>query len=96
MHYSFHRRSMLALAALPLASAAAHATAIEGSAPGYNPDEATAPVPVAADQLLTEHNMRGKVLRVIEPGMAVTMDYSEDRINIEIDENRKIVRFFKG
>ena len=29
-------------------------------------------------------------LRVIEPGMAVTMDYRPDRINFEIDEQDRI------
>ena len=29
-------------------------------------------------------------MRVIEPGMAVTMDYSPDRINFEIDEQDRI------
>lgn len=30
--------------------------------------------------------------RIIYPGMAVTMDYREDRLNIEIDEAGKISR----
>ena len=45
---------------------------------------------------LTAESMVGKVLRVIEPGSAVTMDYSTDRVNIELDANRKIVRVFVG
>lgn len=28
--------------------------------------------------------------RIIRPGMAVTMDYSPDRVNIEIDESGTI------
>ncbi len=87
MHYSFHRRSMLALAALPLASAAASAAPASSEVRTALPDEG-AP--------LTAESMVGKVLRVIEPGSAVTMDYSTDRVNIELDANRKIVRVFVG
>jgi hypothetical protein len=31
-------------------------------------------------------------VRILRPGMAVTMDYSEDRLNIEIDGAEVIVR----
>lgn len=83
MHYSFHRRSMLALAALPLANAAAHATPATDT-----PVNATAP--------LTTENMVGKILRVVKSGDAMTMDYSEDRVNIEVDDKGTIVRVFIG
>lgn len=33
-------------------------------------------------------------LRVIKPGMAVTMDYRSERLNIEVDENEVIKRFY--
>ena len=33
-----------------------------------------------------------KTARVVKPGMAVTMDYREDRLTIEVDENNRIVR----
>lgn len=33
-------------------------------------------------------------LRVIRPGMAVTMDYSPDRLNIELDEDDTIIRLW--
>lgn len=36
------------------------------------------------------------VVRVIRPGMAVTMDYSPDRLNIEIDEAGRISRVSCG
>lgn len=29
-------------------------------------------------------------LRVIKPGMAVTMDYREDRLNLDVDANNKV------
>lgn len=32
------------------------------------------------------------ILRPIRPGQAVTMDYREDRLNLELDENGTIVR----
>jgi len=34
--------------------------------------------------------------RIIHPGMAVTMDYSPDRLNIEIDTNARIIRISCG
>lgn len=38
----------------------------------------------------------GQVVRVIEPGMAVTMDYAPDRLNIELDKNDVISRISCG
>lgn len=35
-------------------------------------------------------------VRIIQPGMAVTMDYREDRLNIEIDGAGKISRVSCG
>jgi len=35
-------------------------------------------------------------LRVIRPGMAVTMEYSPQRLNIELDETGHITRVFCG
>lgn len=80
MHYSFHRRSLLALAALPLANAAANAAAVNGD----------------TAQPLTAEAMLGKALRVIEPGSAITMDYSAERVNIELDAGRRISRVYIG
>lgn len=37
-----------------------------------------------------------KTIRWIAPGMAVTMDYREDRLNLETDEHGKIVRAHCG
>jgi hypothetical protein len=34
----------------------------------------------------------GQETRIIRPGMAVTMDYRPDRLNIEIDRAERIVR----
>ncbi len=38
----------------------------------------------------------GTPVRIIHPGMAVTMDYREDRLNIEINEAGKISRVTCG
>ena len=35
-------------------------------------------------------------VRVIQPGMAVTMDYGPDRINFEIDTRNRIARIYCG
>lgn len=34
--------------------------------------------------------------RIIRPGMAVTMDYREDRTNLELDETGEVVRVYCG
>ena len=35
----------------------------------------------------------GKPMRVVRPGMAVTMDYSPDRLNVMLDDAGIILRF---
>lgn len=35
-------------------------------------------------------------LRVIQPGMSVTMDYNAERLNIEIGQNEQIIRVACG
>ena len=35
-------------------------------------------------------------VRVIQPGMAVTLDYGPDRINFEIDADNRIARIYCG
>ena len=32
-----------------------------------------------------------RTLRVVKPGMAVTMDYREDRVTVRVDEQNKII-----
>ncbi len=36
------------------------------------------------------------LMRIIKPGMAVTMDYSPTRINVDLDAQNRIVRFWCG
>ena len=38
----------------------------------------------------------GQQVRIIRPGMAVTADYSETRLNIDISTNEKISRVYCG
>lgn len=38
----------------------------------------------------------GQTVRIIRPGMAVTMDYVAERLNIEIDAQEKIARVSCG
>ncbi|TNJ32686.1 I78 family peptidase inhibitor [Arenimonas terrae] len=35
-------------------------------------------------------------MRVIKPGMAVTMDYREDRLNLDVDADNKVTRAHCG
>ncbi len=43
------------------------------------------------------HTMKfGVPVRIIQPGMAVTMDYNPTRLNIEIDESGEIFRISCG
>lgn len=35
-----------------------------------------------------------KAIRVIKPGMAVTMDYRADRLNVDVDDTGTIKRFY--
>lgn len=89
------RRTLLALLAtlLPLAGARAAAN---------RPEEDTAatpsPAPSPSEALLQQpvSQLIGKRLRALKPGMAMTMDYREDRVNIETDETGRIVRIFVG
>ncbi|MAM61987.1 I78 family peptidase inhibitor [Maritimibacter sp. UBA3975] len=38
----------------------------------------------------------GDKLRIIEPGMAVTMDFRADRLNVEVDEDGTITKVYCG
>lgn len=89
---------------LPLAFAAC----VEGGSPPY-PGVIVPPMPPAGscgapdlqylvgqpETVLHTMKFTGPV-RIIQPGMAVTMDYSEGRLNIEINEAGKIARVSCG
>ena len=48
-----------------------------------------------ADEALVERirtETHSKGVRVIKPGMAVTMDYREDRVNIDVDDKGRVLR----
>ena len=47
-----------------------------------------------ADETLTAKvlaDTTSKSMRVIKPGMAVTMDYREDRVNLEVDADNRVL-----
>lgn len=48
------------------------------------------------DGVLTEMTFPAERVRVIRPGMAVTMDYSPVRLNIEIGTDGRIARLYCG
>ena len=52
----------------------------------------------ATSELASEALSRtgAKALRWIQPGQAVTMDFREDRLNIELDGGNRIVRISCG
>ncbi|MCU0910160.1 MAG: I78 family peptidase inhibitor [Rhodobacteraceae bacterium] len=46
--------------------------------------------------VLAAMTFRAGTVRVIRPGMAVTMDYRPDRLNLELDQTGRIIRVFCG
>ena len=93
---------------LPLALVACLVACVEGEAPP-DPGVVVPPMPPAGacgapdlqylvgqpDTVLQTMKF-GTTTRIIRPGMAVTMDYSESRLNIEINEAGKISRVSCG
>ncbi|HHC29057.1 MAG TPA: hypothetical protein ENK80_00590 [Rhodobacterales bacterium] len=66
--------------------------------PGPDP---TCPPPdfhalVGQPQSAAEGIFYGGEMRIIRPGMAVTLDYSPSRMNVEIGADGQIVRIFCG
>lgn len=51
---------------------------------------------VGQDRKVLETMKFATTVRIIEPGSAVTMDYSETRLNIELDEKGTITRLTCG
>lgn len=41
-------------------------------------------------------NMKKNMIRLIKPGMMVTMEFSPQRINVEINDNQQIVKIYIG
>ncbi len=90
------RRSLLTLAGLGLGAAAFASRPFTAEGRALATDEA-APTPDPDRGMpLTTATLLGKSLRVIRPGQAVTMDYSTDRVNIEVDEANRIRRVYIG
>lgn len=51
---------------------------------------------VGRDAAVLQTMRFGQTVRIIRPGMAVTMDYLPERLNIQIDENEMISRVSCG
>lgn len=51
---------------------------------------------IGQDATALERELILRQVRVIRPDMAVTMDYSEGRINFEVDATNRIARTFCG
>jgi hypothetical protein len=51
---------------------------------------------IGQDATALERELILRQVRVIRPDMAVTMDYSEGRINFEVDDANLITRIFCG
>lgn len=51
---------------------------------------------VGRDAAVLQTMRFGQTVRIIRPGMAVTMDYVAERLNIDIDDREKIARVSCG
>lgn len=51
---------------------------------------------VGQDFAEVDHETLPRPYRAIRPGMAVTMDYREDRTNFDLDENDRVLRVYCG
>lgn len=69
--------------------------AVAGSAGQCDPEKLTGLVGQAATEATVQKAVKdsgARHARVVKPGMAVTMDFREDRLSIEVDEQNRIVR----
>jgi hypothetical protein len=73
-----------------LLSLAGGASALTAAVVGGRPVQAIEP------RLVNAEDMWGKTLRVYHTGDAITMDYSEDRVNIELGPDERIVKVSIG
>lgn len=67
----------------------------EATAPQCNPQVLQALVGKTASQAVIDQAVReagAKSARVVKPGMAVTMDFREDRLTVNVDANNVIER----
>lgn len=72
-------------------------TALAGAAlwTGARADESAAKPGPAIDDLAAA-DLVGYVLRVIEPGQVVTMEYNPGRVTVVVDANKQITRIYIG
>lgn len=95
-------RSLIAMAAVGLVLAGCNTTAGDGKARGVNDvryacdaTRAQSLIGQVASQALGTDAVRtsgARTMRWISPGMAVTMDYRTDRLNIHLDGQNRVTR----
>ena len=83
-HATHGRRAAL------LGLAAGGVSALTAAVVGGRPAQAVEP------RLVNAEDMYGKTLRVYHTGDAITMDYSEDRVNIELGPDDRIAKVSIG
>jgi hypothetical protein len=85
---------------LPLIVAALLAGCVESPPALDSPDACGAPglqgLVGQRESVLAAMTLPAERLRVIQPGMAVTMDYSPTRLNIEVGTDGRIARVYCG
>lgn len=68
---------------------------VAGSPQRCNPEKLEGLAGRAADEATVKQVVEAsgaRTARVVKPGMAVTMDFREDRVTIEVDAQNRIVR----
>jgi len=69
--------------------------AVAGSASQCDPEKLTGLTGQTATEAVIQKSVKdsgARNARVLKPGMAMTMDFREDRLSIEVDEQNRIVR----
>ena len=94
---TYSRRDLIALTAVLVATSSAAQACIDSegnSSPGVR--DAESAEPAGGSELTQVSQLIGKKLRLIRPNQPVTMDYSDSRVNIEVDESGTILRVAIG
>ncbi len=88
-------RSLFLLVLVPLAAACTSVAPAEPGNGGCTPDALARYSGQTANDALAERMKRetGRTaLRWVQPGMAVTMDYREDRLTVYLDSSNRVER----
>lgn len=92
-------KALMIAAIAPIALMACQTGTPPPSTPERAPDTCGA---AGYDHLIgTQHDARdfaapGRVLRIIPPNSAVTMDYNTERLNVDIDDRGRVTRIWCG